>query len=46
MIDDQFAWRLAAELVRIESTDPGTYEDAIENYKRVLEITGDIFSAF
>ena len=36
MIDDQFAWRLAAELVRIESTDPGTYEDAIEKHIKYL----------
>ena len=36
MIDDQFAWRLAAELVRIESTDPGTYEDAIEKHIKQL----------
>ena len=36
MIDDQFAWRLAAELVRIESTDPGTYEDAIEKHIKHL----------
>lgn len=37
MVDDQFAWRLAAELVRIESTDPGTYEDAIEKHIKQLE---------
>lgn len=36
MVDDQFAWRLAAELVRIESTDPGTYEDAIEEHIKQL----------
>lgn len=36
MVDDQFAWRLAAELVRIESTDPGTYEDAIEKHIKQL----------
>jgi len=36
MVDDRFAWRLAAELVRIESTDPGTYEDAIEKHIKQL----------
>ena len=36
MVDDQFAWRLAGELVRIESTDPGTYEDAIEKHIKQL----------
>lgn len=36
MVNDQFAWRLAAELVRIESTDPGTYEDAIEKHIKQL----------
>lgn len=36
MVDDQFAWKLAAELVRIESTDPGTYEDAIEKHIKQL----------
>ena len=36
MVDDQFAWRLAGELVRIESTDPGIYEDAIEKHIKQL----------
>lgn len=36
MVDEEFAWRLAAELVKIESTDPGTYEGDIEAYLRKL----------
>lgn len=37
MVDDEFAWRLAAELVRIESTDPGSYEGQIETrLKRLI----------
>ena len=30
MVDEDFAWRLAQELVRIDSSDPGAYEDEIE----------------
>lgn len=26
MVDEDFAWRLAQELVRIDSSDPGAYE--------------------
>ena len=36
MVDKEFAWRLAAELVRIESTDPGCYEGRIERHLRGL----------
>ena len=32
MVDEDFAWRLAQELVRIDSSDPGAYEDEIERY--------------
>ncbi len=38
MVDEDFAWRLAQELVRIESSDPGAYEDEIERFiKRLIE---------
>lgn len=38
MVDENFAWRLAQELVRIESSDPGAYEDEIERFiKRLIE---------
>ncbi|MDO4849631.1 MAG: M20 family metallopeptidase [Coriobacteriia bacterium] len=36
MVDEEFAWRLAAELVRIESTDPGCYEGNIERHLKSL----------
>ncbi len=36
MVDEEFAWRLAAELVRIESTDPGCYEGDIERHLKHL----------
>ncbi len=36
MDDEEFAWRLAAELVRIESTDPGCYEGRIEQHLKEL----------
>ena len=36
MVDEEFAWRLAAELVRIESTDPGSYEGRIERHLKGL----------
>lgn len=32
MVDKDFAWRLAQKLVRIDSSDPGAYEDEIERY--------------
>lgn len=31
MVDEDFAWRLAQELVRIDSSDPGAYEGEIEH---------------
>ena len=38
MVDEDFAWRLAQELVRIESSDPGAYEDEIERFiKKLIE---------
>lgn len=36
MIDADFAWRLAQELVRIDSSDPGAYEGEIERYIKGL----------
>ena len=36
VIDEEFAWRLARDLVRIESTDPGSYEDKIETHLKSL----------
>ncbi len=36
MVDEEFAWRLAAELVRIESTDPGCYEGRIQEHLKQL----------
>ena len=36
MVDEDFAWRLAQELVRIDSSDPGAYEDEIERYIKGL----------
>ena len=36
MVDEEFAWRLAAELVRIESTDPGCYEGNIKRHLKSL----------
>ena len=36
MVDRDFAWRLAQELVRIDSSDPGAYEDEIERYIKGL----------
>lgn len=35
-IDEEYAWRVAAELVRIESTDPGVYEGEIEQHIKSL----------
>lgn len=38
MVDEDFAWRLAQDLVRIDSSDPGAYEDEIERFiKRLIE---------
>lgn len=38
MIDEEYAWRLAQELVRIDSSDPGAYEGEIERFiKAVVE---------
>ena len=38
MVDKDLAWRLAQELVRIDSSDPGAYEDEIERFiKRLIE---------
>ncbi|MFR2030977.1 MAG: M20 family metallopeptidase [Collinsella sp.] len=36
MVDKDFAWRLAQELVRIDSSDPGAYEDEIEWHIKAL----------
>lgn len=36
MVDKDFAWRLAQKLVRIDSSDPGAYEDEIERYIKGL----------
>lgn len=36
MVDTDFAWRLTQGLVRIDSSDPGAYEDEIERYIKVL----------
>lgn len=36
MVDKDFAWRLAQELVRIDSSDPGAYEDEIERHIKGL----------
>lgn len=38
MVDEDFAWRLAQELVKIDSSDPGAYEGEIERFiKRLIE---------
>ena len=38
MVDEDFAWRLAQELVKIDSSDPGAYEGEIEHFiKRLIE---------
>lgn len=36
MVDKDFAWRLAQELVKIDSSDPGAYEGEIERYIKAL----------
>lgn len=38
MVDEDFAWRLARDLVKIDSSDPGAYEGEIEHFiKRLVE---------
>lgn len=38
MVDEAFAWRLAQDLVKIDSSDPGAYEGEIEHFiKRLIE---------
>ncbi len=38
MVDEDFAWRLAQDLVKIDSSDPGAYEGEIEHFiKRLVE---------
>ncbi len=38
MVDKDFAWRLAQNLVKIDSSDPGAYEGEIERFiKRLIE---------
>lgn len=38
MVDENFAWRLTQELVKIDSSDPGAYEGEIEHViKRLIE---------
>ncbi|RGS23902.1 M20 family peptidase [Collinsella sp. AF23-4AC] len=38
MVDEDFAWRLAQDLVKIDSSDPGAYEGEIECFiKRLIE---------
>ena len=36
MVDEDFAWRLVQELVRIDSSDPGAYEGEIEHFIKGL----------
>lgn len=36
MVDEDFAWQLAQELVRIDSSDPGAYEGEIEHFIKGL----------
>ena len=36
MVDEDFAWRLAQDLVQIDSSDPGAYEGEIERYIEAL----------
>ena len=36
MVDEDFAWRLAQELVKIDSLDPDAYEGVIEQYIKDL----------
>lgn len=38
MVDEDFAWRLAQDLVKVDSSGPGAYEDEIERFiKRLIE---------
>ena len=38
MVDEDFAWRLVQDLVKVDSSDPGAYEDEIERFiKRLIE---------
>lgn len=38
MVDEDFAWRLAQDLVKIDSSDPGAHEGEIEHFiKRLIE---------
>ena len=36
MVDEDFAWRLAQELVKIDSLEPDAYEGVIEQYIKDL----------
>lgn len=36
MVDEDFAWRLAQDLVKIDSSDPGAYEGEIERHIKDL----------
>ena len=36
MVDEDFAWRLAQDLVKIDSSNPGAYESAIERYIKTM----------
>lgn len=36
MVDEDFAWRLAQDLVKIDSSDPGAYEGEIEHFIKGL----------
>lgn len=36
MVDEDFAWQLAQELVRIDSSDPGAYEGEVEHFIKGL----------
>ena len=36
MVDEDFAWRLAQELMKIDSLDPDAYEGVIEQYIKDL----------
>lgn len=36
MVDEDFAWRLAQELAKIDSSDPGAYEGEIEQHIKGL----------
>lgn len=36
MVDEDLAWRLTQDLVKIDSSDPGAYEGEIEHYIKAL----------